>query len=311
MAPPRTILPPSSTALERVVDTTFPRDWASLADLAEPSATAHNAQLLPWIAQQWQVTQFAPYFDTVADLMAEAIPWLMERGNAASLRRALGWLGFHSVVIDEDGAWLHIDVGQPLQADQLAAVAHVVRASLPAHVHFYRVFHGYDLRPIVLDRGPALDAGMLDGYSGVPGGSDLVVSFGERAGYTLPTATAQGGTGAQTHVRVSVSRYDDMPVLDAWRLDSHILAGVSGGVMELFSGTCDAPQTGGGTLLQRAVRASTAPWDAPAPKGARADTTADTLPVPVHPAPHWVGHWGKAHGGPWEPIFWLISSEET
>ena len=39
--------------------------------------------------------------------------------------------------------------------------------------------------------------------------------------------------------------------------------------------------------------------------------TAARLPVPVHPAPRWGGYWGQAHGGPWEPVFWLISSEET
>ena len=152
---------------------------------------------------------------------------------------------------------------------------------------------------------------MLDGYSGVPGGSDLVVSFGERNGQTLPLPGAGGGTGAQTHVRVSVSRYDDMPVLDAWRLDSHILAGVSGGVMELFSGTCNAPQPGGGTLLHRSIHAIAVPWLAPEPVGTRTDATAARLPVPVHPAPRWGGYWGQAHGGPWEPVFWLISSEET
>lgn len=304
------ILPPQSTNLERAVDQTMPA-WGRMADAIEPASIRADPQFQPWLAVHWQVAQFAPYFPTMAALLAEALPWLMERGSAASLRRALGWLGFHSVVIDEDGAWLHIDVGQPLQADQLAAVAHLVRASLPAHVHFYRVFHGYDVRPIVLDRGPALDAGMLDGYSGVPGGSDLVVSFGERDGGTLPTATAQGGTGAQTQVRVSTSRYDDMPVLDAWRLDSHILAGLSGGVMELFSGTCNAPQPGGGQLLQRRDAVSAAPWMAPAPLGARTDDQAQALPVPIHPAPHWGGPWGQAHGGPWEPVFWLISSEET
>ena len=151
----RHILPPQSTALERAVDEAMPL-WGHLADAIEPASIRADGQFQPWLAVQWQVAQFAPYFASMSELLAEAVPWLMERGNAASLRRALGWLGFHSVVIDEDGAWLHIDAGQPLQAYQLAAVAHVVRASLPAHVHFYRVFHGYDLRPIVLDRGPAL-----------------------------------------------------------------------------------------------------------------------------------------------------------
>ena len=306
----RHILPPQSTSLERAVDETLPV-WGALADAIEPASVRADPQFQPWLAMQWQIAQFAPYFETLDELLAEALPWLMERGNAASLRRALRWLGYENVTIDEDGAWLHIDAGQPLQANQLASVAHVVRASLPAHVHFYRVFHGYDVRPIVLDKGPALDTGMLDGYSGVPGGSGLVVSFGEHAGETLPVAPAQGGTGAAAHVRVSVSRYDDMPVLDAWRLDSHILAGVSGGVMELLAGTCNAANPGGGTLLQSQLPSAAAPWIAPAPLGARTDNEVALQPVPLHPAPRWGGHWGEAHGGPWEPIFWLISSEET
>lgn len=307
----RTILPTASTVMEVVLDTTFPRGWDAMADVAEPTATSSNAELLPWLAQQWQIAQFAPYFDTVQALLDQAIPWLAERGSAASVRRALGWLGYHSVVIDEDGAWLHIDAGQPLQAVELASVAHVVRASLPAHVHFYRVFHGYDLRPIVLDKGPALDEGMLDGYSGVPGGAGLVVSFGERNGQTLPIASTQNGKGAATNIRINVSRYDDMPVLDAWRLDSHILVGVSGGVMELLSSTCNAPQPGEGILLQGELTAGAAPWIALPPVGAQTKTFAQSLSIPVHPGAPWYGHWGEAHSGAWHPIFWLISSEET
>lgn len=308
MTATRTILPPASTALETVVDTTFPRGWAALADLAEPSATAQHVELLPWVAQQWQVTQFAPYFDSLAALMAEAVPWLMERGSAASVRRALGWLGYHQVVIDEDGAWLHIDAGRPLSEADLQRVAHVVRASIPAHVRFWRVFHGYDVRPIVLDVGPPLDVGMLDGYSGVPGGSGLQVSFGERSGATLPAAQAQPAHGAATHRRTDTVRYDDMPVLDAWRLDSHVLAGVSGGVMELFSGTCEAANPGGGTLLQSgAIPSLAVPWIAPPPVGAGTVSATSTHPPSIHPARRWGGPWG----GPWQPVVWLISSEET
>ena len=304
------VLPPSTTPLERAWDETFPA-WDGLADAFKTPSEGAPAAFMPWYAAEYGLAEFAPYFDNVPQLLANGTPWLFTRGTAASVLRALDWVGFAGAKLDEDGAYLHIDLGRPATAEELARVAHVVRASMPAHVAFFRVFHGYDVRPIVLDRGPALDAGMLDGYSGVPGGSDLVVSFGERDGCTLPTAAAQGGTGAQTQVRVSTSRYDDMPVLDAWRLDSHVLAGLSGGVMELFSGTCNAPQPGGGQLLQRRDASSAVPWIAPAPLGARTDDQAQALPVPVHPAPHWGGPWGQAHGGPWEPVFWLISSEET
>src|SRR5256885_9108417 len=59
-----------------------------------------------------------------------------------------------------------LDLGRIIGDAELASVAHVVRASLPAHVRFYRVFHGHDLRPLRLDHGPGLDAGMLDNDSG-------------------------------------------------------------------------------------------------------------------------------------------------
>jgi hypothetical protein len=306
----RHILPPQTTALERAVDQAMPA-WDHLADLVEPASVRANVAFQPWLAVQWQVAQFAPYFSSVDELLTAALPWLFERGNAASLRRALGWLGYDNISVDEDGPYLHLDLGRIAAPEDMVAVAHVVRASLPAHVNFYRVFHGHDLRPIVLDQGPALDHGMLDGYSGIAGAAGLVVSFGERAGSTLPPATAGNANGAATHVRTSVARYDDMPVLDAWRLDSHVLAGVSGGVMELLRSSCNAPTPGGGMGRASAIASSAVPWLAPLPVGARAHHAIAQQPLPVHPAPRWGGPWGAAHGGPWEPIFWLISSEES
>lgn len=306
MAEVRTILPTGATTLERVIDTTFPRGWDAMADGADPAATGRNASLLPWLAQQWQVAQFAPYFNTVDELLAQAVPWLMERGSAASLRRVLRWIGFDNVAIDEDGAWLHLDLGRPVDAQELAAVVHVVRETLPAHVRFWRVYHGHDLRPIVLDRGPALDAGMLDGYSGVLGASGLVESFGVRAGGTLAASPMGQPHGSATHIRVSVSRYDDMPVLDAWRLDSRVLSGVSGGVMELTTYISNAPALGGGTAWLSALPASVAPWIAPAPTITRTDNAAALGTVPVHPPHRWGGTWG----GPWRDHFHIFNREE-
>lgn len=302
----RTILPPQSTELERAVDLCTPH-WGTLADAVEPATVQANAQFQPWLAVQWQVAQFAPYFNTVDELLAEAVPWLMERGNAASVRRALGWLGYTGVTIDEAGAWLHIDVGRPLAEPDMSAIVHVVRESLPAHVRIYRVFHGYDVRPIVLDRGPALDAGMLDGYSGVLGEHGVVESFGMRAGGTVPPAAIGTPTGAPTHVRMSTSRYDDMPVLDAWRLDSRVLSGVSGGVMELAISTSNAPQPGGGVRVRTNTLAKASAWDAPAPIGASTAECTAQAAVPVHPPRRWGGPWG----GPWREHFQLISHEET
>ena len=307
LAPRRTLLPPQSTPLERALDQTFPQ-WDALADAFTVPSVGEPEQFAPWLAAEYELAQFAPYFPTTAELIEQGLQWLFTRGTAASVVRALGWVGFAGAEVDEDGAYLHINLGRPATAEEMARVAHVVRASLPAHVHFYRVFNPLnDVRRIVLDRAPALDTGMLDGDSGVMGPDGVKLSFGERSGATLPAAPADALPAISTHQRVGLIRYDDMPVLDAWRLDSHVLMGVSGGVMELFRSTTTAHTPGGGALATAEARTHVAPWVTPAPVAAGAAAHISTAPEPISPPRRWGGPWG----GPWRQAFLLIQTEET
>ena len=307
LAPRRTLLPPQSTELERALDQTFPQ-WDALAGAFTVPSVGEPEQFAPWLAAEYELAQFAPYFPTTAELIEQGLQWLFTRGTAASVVRALGWVGFGGAEVDEDGAYLHINLGRPATAPEMARVAHVVRASLPAHVHFYRVFNPLnDVRRIVLDRTPRLDTGMLDGDSGVMGPDGVKLSFGERSGATLPAAPADALPAISTHQRVGLIRYDDMPVLDAWRLDSHVLMGVSGGVMELFRSTTTAHTPGGGALATAEARASVAPWVAAESVAAGAAAHLSTAPEPISPPRRWGGPWG----GPWRQAFLLIQSEET
>ena len=307
LAPRRTLLPPQSTSLERALDQTFPQ-WDALADAFTVPSVGEPEQFAPWLAAEYELAQFAPYFPTTAELIEQGLQWLFTRGTAASVVRALGWVGFAGSTVDEDGAYLHINLGRPATAEDMARVAHVVRASLPAHVHFYRVFNPLnDVRRIVLDRTPRLDTGMLDGDSGVMGPDGVKLSFGERSGATLPAAPADALPTIPTQQRVGLIRYDDMPVLDAWRLDSHVLMGVSGGVMELFRSTTTAHTPGGGALATAEARTSVAAWLAPAPVPAGGAAHISTAPEPISPPRRWGGPWG----GPWRQAFLLIQSEET
>ena len=307
LAPRRTLLPPQSTPLERALDQTFPQ-WDALADAFTVPSVGEPEQFAPWLAAEYELAQFAPYFPTTAELIEQGLQWLFTRGTAASVVRALGWVGFAGSTVDEDGAYLHINLGRPATAEDMARVAHVVRASLPAHVHFYRVFNPLnDVRRIVLDRTPRLDTGMLDGDSGVMGPDGVKLSFGERSGATLPAAPADALPTISTQQRVGLIRYDDMPVLDAWRLDSHVLMGVSGGVMELFRSTTTAHTPGGGALATAEARASVAPWVAAESVAAGAAAHLSTAPEPISPPRRWGGPWG----GPWRQAFLLIQTEET
>ena len=307
LAPRRTLLPPQSTPLERALDQTFPQ-WDALADAFTVPSVGEPEQFAPWLAAEYELAQFAPYFPTTAELIEQGLQWLFTRGTAASVVRALGWVGFAGSKVDEDGAYLHINLGRPATAEEMARVADVVRASLPAHVHFYRVFNPLnDVRRIVLDRAPGMDTGMLDGDSGVMGPDGVKLSFGERSGATLPAAPADALPAISTHQRVGLIRYDDMPVLDAWRLDSHVLMGVSGGVMELFRSTTTAHTPGGGALATAEARASVAPWVAAESVAAGAAAHLSTAPEPISPPRRWGGPWG----GPWRQAFLLIQTEET
>ena len=307
LAPRRTLLPPQSTELERALDQTFPQ-WDALADAFTVPSVGEPEQFAPWLAAEYELAQFAPYFPTTAELIEQGLQWLFTRGTAASVVRALGWVGFGGAEVDEDGAYLHINLGRPATAEEMARVAHAVRASLPAHVHFYRVFNPLnDVRRIVLDRAPGMDTGMLDGDSGVMGPDGVKLSFGERSGATLPAAPADALPAISTHQRVGLIRYDDMPVLDAWRLDSHVLMGVSGGVMELFRSTTTAHTPGGGALATAEARTHVAPWVTPAPVAAGAAAHLSTAPEPISPPRRWGGPWG----GPWRQAFLLIQTEET
>ena len=307
LAPRRTLLPPQSTPLERALDQTFPQ-WDALADAFTVPSVGEPEQFAPWLAAEYELAQFAPYFPTTAELIEQGLQWLFTRGTAASVVRALGWVGFAGAEVDEDGAYLHINLGRPATAEEMARVAHVVRASLPAHVHFYRVFNPLnDVRRIVLDRAPGMDTGMLDGDSGVMGPDGVKLSFGEHSGATLPAAPADALPAISTHQRVGLIRYDDMPVLDAWRLDSHVLMGVSGGVMELFRSTTMAHTPGGGALATAEARASVAPWVAAESVAAGAAAHLSTAPEPISPPRRWGGPWG----GPWRQAFLLIQTEET
>ena len=307
LAPRRTLLPPQSTPLERALDQTFPQ-WDALADAFTVPSVGEPEQFAPWLAAEYELAQFAPYFPTTAELIEQGLQWLFTRGTAASVVRALGWVGFAGSKVDEDGAYLHINLGRPATAEEMARVAHVVRASLPAHVHFYRVFNPLnDVRRIVLDRAPGMDTGMLDGDSGVMGPDGVKLSFGERSGATLPAAPADALPAISTHQRVGLIRYDDMPVLDAWRLDSHVLMGVSGGVMELFRSTTTAHTPGGGALATAEARTHVAPWVAAPPVAAGVAAHLSTAPEPISPPRRWGGPWG----GPWRQAFLLIQSEET
>lgn len=305
------LLPPQATALERAVLEISPA-WDELADVGAGLDHTRPDPFKPWLVAEWELAQFSQYFPDLDALLAAGLPWLLERGSAAAVRRVLGWLGYGAAVIEEDGAYLQIDLGRIASADEITRIAHLVRASIPAHIRFYRVFHDHDLRPLRLDSG-RLDGAMLDNDSGVwvdVASGAVRASFGDtRRGAATAPALDPVATGHTTH-RASLLSYDDRMLLDAWRLDSEILVDAYGGLAELFAGTCNPPTAPAPAAAMRTeIRAAAVDWlaDTPALAGA-ALRTASTTPVPVHPHRHWPG---QRWAGAWRSTFPLTRTEET
>lgn len=147
------LLPPNSTPLERALASVLPRQ--SLDALADaPAWHEGNApeSYLPWLAAEYGLADFVGYFPGVRELLAAGKPWLRLRGTAAAVKLALSWIGMQGRV-EQDGSLLQIDPGSPEAPANLAAIRHLVGASVPAHVELYRLYHGYDRRVLHASQG--------------------------------------------------------------------------------------------------------------------------------------------------------------
>jgi hypothetical protein len=153
--------------------------------IAAPVATEGDPDSFkPWLVSQLGLQLLPAYFDDIDTLLTEGRAWLLERGSPAAVRRVLGWLGYvQGVRLEEEGPYLHIDLGRVASAQELQHVALLVRDSIPLHVEFYRVYHGWDRRAVRLDGGQRLDQALLDTDSGVwvqTSTGELRASFAQR-----------------------------------------------------------------------------------------------------------------------------------
>jgi hypothetical protein len=286
------LLPSNSSALERALARTAPRAVLdALADAPAGLRARRPPSFAPWQAAEWQLAEFAPYFGSSGELIEEGLPWLRQRGSAASVKRALSWLGY-GVALEDSGPWLQIDPGTARVQPQLAAIRHLVGQSLPAHARFYRMYHGYDLRPLELDFS-RLDAALLDDDSGVDV-DGLKLSFGTRAAAVLAPEDPPVSCGALSTYSTRV--WDDNSWrLDAFQLDSEVLIDVAGGMVSLQGYTLEA-EPGEAAIAARydnCIGLITVADEAES--HARRDEAAFAMPIETR---YWTARWAGAWRDP-------------
>lgn len=214
------LLPANATPLEQALS--LAND--SLSRLALPTdairqfKTDPSDPLLPWLIWEYGLGELLPYLPEPRQAIAEGILWQRLRGTPAALTTALAWIGA-TATIEQEPPGVHfaefqLDPGQVLDSD--SAIAHLIaiaRLSAPARSRLSRIYHGYDLRRLVLDES-RLGEALLSDHSGVfwtDGKTKL--SFGRVAALTA-LASSQAVAPNREAVRFAVARLIDRTLLD-------------------------------------------------------------------------------------------------
>lgn len=294
------LLPPNSTELENAWSRLGLGELDALADLPAGVQVTLPPGFAPVLAAQYFLAQFAEYFDTPEQLLEAGLPWLRERGTGAGVERALDWIDI-AATVEEDGPLLHLDPGSPRAPARLDDIRKLIAASIPAHVRFYRLFHGYDVRHARLDRS-RWDGSLLDDDSGfiVDG---LKLSFGERNAALLP-APERGVYPARTQARALLLRRDSM-YWDNWVTDSLWEMDLFGGVGSMHSALVAARELGTPVLLLGRVHQGSADRALPAPLPAATQQRYTHAPERF-PRRKWQGPWS----GPWRLTIYSKHTED-
>lgn len=213
------LLPPNATALERSLSlstdllTRLGGETESLKGFKTDPADS----LLPWLIWEYGLGELLPYLPDPRQAMAEGIRWQRLRGTPAALTTALSWIGATATVEQETPgihfAEFQFDPGQVLDDDgAIANLIAIARLSAPARSRLSRIYHGWDLRRLVLDES-RLGEALLSDHSGVfwrDGQTKL--SFGRSCQLATPPLDV-GVVPVREAVRFAVARLMDRYLL--------------------------------------------------------------------------------------------------
>lgn len=120
--------------------------------------------LLPWLVWEYGLSELLPFVPNLYSLINAGITWQRLRGTMAAIDLGLSWLGYAA---EPDEAWwgrtywnlfhLHLDKVRLARAD-LDRIEGIARLSSPTRSHFWRGYHGFDIRPLTYGAGSFSEA---------------------------------------------------------------------------------------------------------------------------------------------------------
>lgn len=199
-----------------------------------------STELLELLAWQFHVDFREVAIDDamLERMVRESIPWHRIKGTPAAVEQALGMYNVQALV-DESGtganwAVYELELAGVPRGGTMANIVRVAEEAAPKRCWLRRVYGGFDRRPIILDRGPALDSGYLDDDSGVwDEETGVKQSFGERWGLCAESRSTFNARMGAKSVHASRAFYIDKAILDHWRLDNPTVKchGIVGGAL--------------------------------------------------------------------------------
>jgi hypothetical protein len=182
---------------------------------------------LPFLIWEYGLGEILDFLENPREAIKEGIQWQRLRGTEAGLRLALSWIGMEDAYTEEEGPGAHfaefqLDPGSvPKNENSLTGLLTLAKLSIPARSHLSRIFHGYDIRRMILDDS---EFGLLlSDNSGVHLEGFPVLSFGRSDTFfsSISDPFPQYALNHQFSIR---GHYEDRALLDVLLLgDKHLV----------------------------------------------------------------------------------------
>lgn len=216
---PDHLLPANATPLEQALSraTDAHTRLALPVDAIRQFKTDPADALLPWLIWEYGLGELLPYLPEPRLAIAQGVLWQRLRGTPAALSTALPWIGM-SATLEQEPPGVHfasfqLDPGRVLDDDTaIANLIAIARLSAPARARLSRIYHGHDLRRVVLSES-RLGQALLSDHSGVFWRDGLTkLSFG-RSFTQAAQASGQALEPSREAVRYAVARLLDRTLL--------------------------------------------------------------------------------------------------